>query len=134
MFYEFTLTIPANTPATAPVYDVVQLSPGTVSRVEIQFPRGCVGLVHVKVLRALHQVWPTNPDGNISSENANLSWSDDYDLSEPPYELTLVGYNLDDTFPHTITFRFQLTAAGAAAPLLPPDFSIPSPLETFTLP
>jgi hypothetical protein len=134
MFYEFALTIPANTPATSPLEQTVQLSPGTISYVEIQFPRGTVGLVHVRVRRTLHQVWPTNPDGDIAAEGVNVSWSDDYDLSEPPFELTLSGYNLDDSFPHTITFRFQVVAAPTPAPPAAPDFSTPSPLETFTLP
>ncbi len=128
MFYELPLTIPANTPAAAPVEDTLELSPGTITYVELQFPRGCVSLVHVKVRRGLHQVWPSNPDGDVAGENANISWADDYDLTEPPHQLTLSGYNLDDTFPHTITFRFQLVAAPA-----PPSFVEPSPIETFTL-
>jgi hypothetical protein len=133
MFYEFKLTIPANTPATDPTEQTVQLSPGIISHVELQFPRGTVGLVHVVVRRALHQVWPTNPDGDIAAEGINVSWADDYDLSEPPFELTLSGYNLDDTFDHTITFRFELIAAPPPPPPPSPDFSTPSPLETFTI-
>jgi hypothetical protein len=134
MFYEFTLTIPPNTPATAPTERTVDLTPGIISRVEVQFPAFCVGLVHVKVRRVLHQVWPANPDGDISAEAANITWVADYDLSEPPFQLTLQGYNLDDTFDHTITFRFEITAAAAPAPAPTPDFSTPSPLETFVLP
>jgi hypothetical protein len=133
VFYEFPLTIPANTPATAPTQQTVELSPGTISRVELQFPRGCVGLVHVKVLHALHQVWPTNPDGDISSEGYNVAWSDDYDLSEPPFQFILSGYNLDDSFPHTIIFRFQLTRSTPPAAPTTPDFSTPSPVEVFTM-
>lgn len=108
MFYEFAVAIPANTPATAPVEEDVHLSPGTVVRVDFQFPRGCVGLVHVQVWKGEHQVWPVNTDGNISSEGQTVTFPEDYDVDEDPFTLTLRGWNLDDTFPHTITFRFAV--------------------------
>ena len=105
MFYEFALTVPANTPQAAPAELEMPLSPGTVTLVSVQFPRGCVGLVHVQVLDAEHQVWPTNLDGDISGENATISWPEDHDLVDSPYTFTLRAWNLDDTFPHTVTFR-----------------------------
>ena len=108
LFFEYDLTIPANTAASAPAESDVPLSPGTVARVDIQFPRGCVGLVHVQVWRAEHQVWPVNVDGDISSEGQTVSWPEDYDLDDDPLGFTLRGWNLDDSFPHTITFRFAL--------------------------
>jgi hypothetical protein len=114
VFWEYTLTIPANTPASAPVESDVNLSPGTIVRVDVQFPRGCVGLVHVKIWKEEHQVWPVNVDGNIASEGQTVSWPEDYDVTDEPFTLTLRGWNLDDTFAHTITFRFALLELGAA--------------------
>lgn len=108
MFFEYSLTIPANTPATAPVETEAVLAPGTVSEVAIQFPRGCVGLAHVQIWRSEHQVWPVNLDGNIAGENAIIDWDEDYDLDDDPFTFTLRGWNLDDSYAHTITFRFAL--------------------------
>ena len=113
MLFEYALTIPANTAATAPAETEAPLAPGTVARVDIQFPRGCVGLVHVQVWREEHQVWPVNLDGNISAEGLVVSWPEDYDLDDDPLAFTLRGWNLDDSFPHTITFRFALLPLGA---------------------
>ncbi len=112
MFWEYTLTVPANTPASAPVESDVSLSPGVVARVDVQFPRGCVGLVHVQIWRSEHQVWPVNIDGNIASEGQTVSWAEDYDLEDDPTVLTLRGWNLDDSYAHTITFRFALLPLG----------------------
>lgn len=108
MLFEYPLTIPANTAEAAPTEDLVALAPGTISRVEVQFPRGCVGLVHVQVWRSEHQVWPTNVDGSIAGENTNIIWPEAYDLDDEPYDLTLRGWSDDDSFPHKITFRFAV--------------------------
>lgn len=113
MLYEYSLTIAANTPATAPATLAAPLAPGTVARVDVQFPSGCVGLVHVQIWRREHQVWPGNLDGNIAAEGLVVSWPDDYDLDDEPFGLEVRGWNDDDTFPHTITFRFALLPLGA---------------------
>jgi len=133
MFYEYDLTIPANTPATALSELEAVLDVGRIVGVEVQFPRGCVGLVHVAVRRELHQLWPTNPDGFIAGENANIKWSEDLDLLEAPYTLTLVGYNEDDSFPHTVTFRFNLLPVAAPAAPAAPPLAAPAIVEEFAL-
>ncbi len=115
MLFEYPLTIPANTARTAPAELDVPLSPGTVARADVQFPRGCVGLVHVQVWREEHQVWPVNLDGDISAEGLVVSWPEDYDLDDEPFAFTLCGWNDDDTYPHTITFRFAILPLGAKA-------------------
>jgi len=134
MFYEFDLAIPANTPASAPAELTVDLSPGTITMVEVQFPSNCVGLVHARILDGVHQVWPTSLDTDIAGEAQNVRWSEEYDLLELPYQLTLQGWNDDDTYQHTLTFRFALRAATAVAPAgitpAPPSAII----ETFPLP
>lgn len=113
MLYEYALTILAQTAESAPETLDAPLAPGTVARVDVQFPRGCVGLAHVQVWRSEHQVWPTNVDGNISAEGLVVSWPEDYDLVDEPYGMTLRGWNDDDSYAHTITFRFALLPLSA---------------------
>jgi hypothetical protein len=36
----------------------------------------------------------------------------DYDLLNEPFELYLIGWNEDDTYPHTVTVRFDMTPSG----------------------
>lgn len=114
MFYAFAVTIPANTAAASPVREHVELVPGTIRKVDIQFPRGCVGLVHAQVHQEHHQLYPTNPGADFASDGFNIIWEDEHELVDGQSRLTLVAWNLDDTFPHTLTFRFALTATPAA--------------------
>jgi len=112
VLYEYPLTIPANTPATSPAPLDAPLAPGAGGRVDVQFPRGCVGLAHVQIWRREHQVWPGNLDGDISAEGMVVSWPEDQDLDDEPFTVQLRGWNEDDTFPHKITFRFALLPLG----------------------
>lgn len=115
MLFEYPLEIPANTAETAKAKLAAPLAPGTIARVDVQFPRGCVGLVHVQIWRREHQVWPVNLDGDISAEGLVVSWPEDLDLDDEPFDLELRGWNEDDTFPHKITFRFALLPLGIKA-------------------
>ena len=134
MFYSFDLTIPANTTELAPVEEDVELVAGLVHHVELQFPRGCVGLVHVRVFHALHQLWPANPDGDLSGENALIGWNEEWELEREPLALTLQGWNLDDSYAHTITFRFALREAKGGASALPALQPAAAGLPTLELP
>lgn len=111
MIYAFRLTIPANTLETAPSRETVRLTHGIIHRLEIEFPAGCAGLAHCKILRGLHQVWPTNPDGDFASDDHAIAFDTDYPLTDLPTDLILVGWNVDDTFPHTLTFRIGMSQA-----------------------
>jgi hypothetical protein len=108
LFYEFDLVLPKNTTEQVPVTLTVQLNPGRLVGVSVQFPRGCVGLAETVARRASHQLFPTNTDGTVRGENAIIAWAEDQVLEEEPYLLELVGWNADDSWPHTLTWRFNI--------------------------
>ena len=114
MLYEFDLAIPANTPATAPVSVDAPLAPGRVAQVGILFPTGCVGLVHAYIVRSNHQVWPSNPDEQIIGNGQEVTWPESFDLDDAPFGVVCYAFNLDDTYPHTLTFRFAVIDADQA--------------------
>lgn len=124
MIYETRLTIPKNTPATAPVSATMQIHPGLVKQVEITFPPGPAGLAHVYVYYWEHQLWPSNPDSDFAGDDVHLVFPEDIEIVDPPFEFTLYGYNLDDTFPHTPIFRVTM---------VPFDKDIRSLLAAFAL-
>lgn len=111
MFYEFDLTIPANTLASSPVESDAIMASGIINQVEVQLPSGLRGLVFTVAWRGQHQLWPSNPDGNIKGNDARIVWGEDYDLTEPPHMITLRGWSPDTSFPHVVTWRFQVTPA-----------------------
>lgn len=108
MFYAFAVTIPYNTPQTAPVVTPLQLTAGTITQVQVHFPSGCVGLVFVQLSVGLHQLYPANAEGALSSDNESVSWTDSIDLTATPNVLTFTGWNTDTANPHTITIRLGL--------------------------
>jgi len=109
MLYVLPLAIPANTAQASPYEEALKLTDGVITRVEVEFPAGCAGLAHSYARRAIHQVFPTNPDGNLCSDNHVIVWNDYEDLAADPRILTIGGWNLDDTYAHTITWRVELT-------------------------
>lgn len=111
MLYEFSVTSPKNTPAADPTIVDAGLVAGLVTRVEVQFPSGCAGLVHASIRDALHQVWPTNPDGDFTADSETIAWDEQYEMPKEPYHFQLVVWNEDDTFPHTVTFRIAMITA-----------------------
>jgi hypothetical protein len=108
VYYDVSFTIPANTAESAPQEEQVKLTHGVLHRVEIGFPSGCAGLAHLQLWRGGHQVWPTNPGGSFNTDDYTIPIDDYYELFEEPYILTLVGWNLDDTYNHTLEVRFGI--------------------------
>ena len=108
MFYDFSFTIPANTLEADPLREDVNLTHGVIHRVEISFPPGCAGLVHFQLVQGLHQVWPTNPGGSFNNDAYTIVINEFYDMTEEPFTITFLGWNLDDTYPHTLEIRFGI--------------------------
>jgi hypothetical protein len=109
VLYVLALTIPANTAEASPHEEALKLTDGVITHVEVEFPAGCQGLVHSYARQAIHQVYPTNPDGDLCSDNYVCAWNDYEDIDTDPRVLTIGGWNTDDTYAHTITWRIELT-------------------------
>lgn len=120
MFYDFSFTIPANTLRTTPEELDIKLTHGIIHRVEVGFPQGCAGLVSCVINEGLHQHWPTNPEGAFNTDNFTIAFNEFLEFTRRPYKLTLIGWNLDDTYDHTLEIRIGI---------LPIDVLMPE--ETF---
>lgn len=116
MYYDVSFTIPANTAELSPSLKYVKLCYGVIHRVEAGFPRGCAGLAHLQIKRASHQLWPTNPEGSFNTDGYTISFNEDQDFFIEPYILTLVGWNLDDTYDHTLEVRIGVYQVRAPRP------------------
>lgn len=109
MFYRYSLLIPASTAQAAPVSTTMQLAHGIVHQVEIAFPPGCAGLVHVAVFRFEHQRWPTNTDQQFAWDDYTIVMRNEkFGLVSQPYTLTLRGWSEDTTFDHTVVCRIGI--------------------------
>ena len=108
MFFEYPVTVPAGTLKAAPVVEELPLAAGAITRVDVQFPAGCSGMVHVSIWRSDHQLWPVNLDNDIAGEDAIVSWPESYDLEDEPFSVIAKAWSPGTTHDHTITLRFAL--------------------------
>lgn len=107
-FYEFDVTAPANTLATNPTQVLARLQKGVITQWEVAIPPGVQGLTGSYVRRGGSQIVPANPDAYLKGDDDRIVWQDNYLLDDEPLTLRLFTWNLDDTFPHTITFRINV--------------------------
>lgn len=108
MFYEYQVTIPANTLEAAPITSVMKIEKGVIEYAEVQFPIGTRCLVHVQVAYHGHQIWPINRTGNITSDGYVVPLNDPVEIDEPPYELVFTGWSEADTFDYDINLRLTV--------------------------
>lgn len=110
MIFEYDLTIPANTSVAVPAKGEMKVARGIIHKVEVTFPAGCNRAVLVTIRRALHQVWPTNPDGQLKANNYTISFPVWYEIDQPPYEMQVYGWSPGTTYPHVITVRLGISS------------------------
>lgn len=118
MFYEFAIAVPANTTAAAPVEQEIRITQGVVTRVEVQFPNGCAGLAHCKILHQESQKWPTPPSTSFASDGYTIAVDENFEVDTEPYLLKALCWNLDDTFDHTIYVRVGVLRGQVAKMIL----------------
>jgi len=114
VLYSLPLEIPANTLKAAPIEKEANLTWGVITRVEVEFPPRCAGLAKVKILHRRHQLWPTNLDEWFYTDGKVIAWDEYYELFEMPALFTFLGYNDDDTYPHTPIIRVNIMPPVAA--------------------
>jgi len=108
MFYHYSITVPAGTLAAAPLKTIIPLSPGEIHQVEIGFPWGCAGLVHVQVYRAEHMMWPTNPGDSFAWNDYNVVFTEAENSFGETEEWSVRSWNLDSRHDHTIIVRIGI--------------------------
>lgn len=108
MFYEFEISAPANTGEGAPVEEPMKLTHGRITHGAVFFPDNSAGQLHVTIWFGGHQVWPTNPDGDIRGNDQEVMIEERYDVVESPYLFTAKAWNEDDTYLHAAIIRFVM--------------------------
>jgi hypothetical protein len=105
VFYVYPLTVAANTPEIAAVTEVIPIANGVIYRVELEFEKWCANLLHLRIFRFEHMIYPSNPLGSFTSDGETIGFSDYFEVFEEPYILKLRAWNEDDFFDWTVTVR-----------------------------
>lgn len=112
MFYEKRITVPANTPEADQVSVELAVHPGTVEQVEISFPKGCAGLVGLRIFYWEHQVWPTNLEEVFRADGETIHFNEDFELPGAPFLFQIRAFNQDDTYQHQPIVRLKIAPFG----------------------
>lgn len=110
MIYRYGISTPASTLEANKQKTILKLERGVIHQIDIDFPPGPVGLCHVHINNALHQVWPTNQGEDFAGDDVHISFREHLEIVHPPFELEVYTWNLDDTNEHTIVIRLGILA------------------------
>ena len=137
MLFTWNITIPKNTTFASPVVRELRLAHGIITWYSILFPPGCAGLAHCTIHHYSKQIVPSVESMDLKGDAFPIEWNDYYEMYAEPYILKFTGWNLDDTYPHTIYIRIAILPRKAILALAIVDalknvFSILSPRRIFT--
>lgn len=121
MFRSAVLTIPANTLPSAPISVPMLIMAGTIVKMGIDFPTGCAGLARAVILHGGAQVWPLDPGTWIASDGKLIDWQENYAVGQRDAAFYLHAWNIDDTYPHTITWLVNHLSDPGATPDIAPS-------------
>lgn len=116
VFFEFDLPTPANTTRANPVRKDMKLATGIIHFVEIRFPPGCKGLVHLQVRQVEHPTWPKDQTESIKDDNHAIRFNEFLKLDPGLTTLTALTWNTDVRHPHTPIIRIGLLQPGELFP------------------
>jgi len=108
VFYVRDITTPKETTPENPKVTEFKLSAGIIHRVEVIFPRGCAGLLHVTIWHGGHQLYPSTQGQDFSGDGETISFNDYYQLKSEVNLLKIKTWNEDTVFSHTVTVRLGI--------------------------
>jgi len=110
MIYQKTVTVAKDTLPVDADRSILTVTKGLIYQVEIYFPPGSAGLLHVVVMDGGYQAWPSTPGETFQGENILLSFPDTYLKEAAPFNFTIITYNMDDTYSHAVTIRLGMVS------------------------
>jgi hypothetical protein len=108
MIYDVPVSVLTTNTVDNPEIVEVKVTHGVIHRVEIEFPAGQVGLIHVAIDHLAHQVWPSNPEGSFAGDDYVVAFDDYYPILFAPYRLKIRAWTDGTTYDHTVKVRFGM--------------------------
>jgi len=103
MYKQKRLTIPANTSKDQAVEETLEVVPGTLKLITVEFPAGCHDLVYIQVLQSNNIIVPDDASEGIVGNDITLPIEFNDPIDTGKTKIVIRGWNFDDTYPHTIT-------------------------------
>ena len=102
------LSIPKNT-AILDYVSIELVVPVSMSeKIWIEFPSGCAGLVGVQLWHGTEQIFPLPSGVWFKSNGFVFGFRLTHLFDRDPFTIQIRGYNLDDTYQHTVWISIEL--------------------------
>lgn len=107
MHYSYEHTFIANGSKAEEEEEVMECAWGILTNVDISFNWGTGRNVHVHIDEALHQIFPTNPNGNYAFDGYTCHITGKYELLPATRRIYLRGWNEGD-YDHAVAVAFEV--------------------------
>lgn len=108
MVHVRTITVPANTSASAPLKTSLKVLRGIITRSRLIFPPGPSGLVYVRACEGESQFFPATPGESFWGDNINQEFDDLYEITDDNRIINIYAYNLDAAYEHRFQIQFSI--------------------------
>jgi len=110
MIYAKSITTSKNTLSTSPLETILKITKGLVYFLEVYFPPGPSGLLHIRIDDGNYQLLPATEGETLYGDNVTVRYDDLYIKNAEPYQFKIYTYNEDDTYNHTLQVRVGLVS------------------------
>ncbi|KKL91543.1 hypothetical protein LCGC14_1893680 [marine sediment metagenome] len=133
MLFSSSITIPPNTTKANLIREIMPIRHGIISKIMVRPRPGHAGLAHLVIRYNTIQIAPSNEGMDFHGDAAPIDWEEYFEVYQPEYELTLQGWNEDDTYPHTFDVFVAILPRKAVLPLAISDafksLRVPEPIK-----
>jgi len=117
-FYSYSILTAAKTGETTKKKTPMILGPGVIHWVRIRIPPGSQGLLHCHVNHHVHQIIPSNDDGNFFGDDEIIEYDEFYELKAPLTTVDAYTWNDDTEHDHTMILQFGVLPKWVLLPQL----------------
>ena len=137
MLFQASITIAVGKTQAAPKVEMLGIAHGIITKIMVRPRPGHSGLAHCIIRHHEHQIAPSTENMDFHGDTFPIDWEEYYESYQPPYELKIVGWNDDDTYPHTFDIYVAVLprkaiVATAITEAIKGLFSFLSPKRIFT--
>ncbi len=101
MLFETSITIPITATQANPTTVTLGIAHGIITKIMVRPRPGHAALAHCVILYHEHQIAPSTENMDFAGDTFPIDWEEYLEVTQPPYELKIKGWNDDDTYEHT---------------------------------
>jgi len=102
VYYQATIATPPNTAEVDALATRLQVAKGVITSITVGMAPGCAGLCHIQIRDKGWQIVPWTPHENLAWDDYVFDLPNRYALETAPFDLTVLSWNEDDTYAHTV--------------------------------